>query len=102
MRPNYQPPFLAYVKKQNRPFQLAIEDVVEDVCSNPFIGETKTGDLRGIRIHKFRYQRQQFLIAYRLSEAASSDRQPRWQWIDFYQIGPHENFYSNLKQYLKS
>jgi hypothetical protein len=43
MRPNYKPPFLAFVKKQSRPFQLAIEDAVEDICAQPSIGVAKAG-----------------------------------------------------------
>jgi len=105
MRPNYKLPFLAFVKKQKRPFQLAIEDAVEDICAQPSAGEAKTGDLQGFWIHKFRYQRQQFLIAYRSSSVTG--RQVRgqeggWSSIDFYQIGPHENFYASLKKYLRS
>ncbi len=105
MRPNYKPPFLAFVKKQNRPFQLAIEDAVEDICAHPSGGEAKRGDLQGFWIHKFRYQRQQFLIAYRWSSASGLQVQGQesdWSSIDFYQIGSHENFYSSLKKYLKS
>ncbi|MFC0166914.1 type II toxin-antitoxin system RelE/ParE family toxin [Pseudoduganella danionis] len=102
MRPNYKPPFLAFVKKQSRPFQLAIEDAVEDICAQPSIGVAKAGDLHGLRIFKFRYHGQQFLIAYCPTESAGSGKASGWQQIDFYQIGPHENFYSNLKKYLKS
>lgn len=105
MRLNYKPPFLAFVKKQKRPFQLAIEDAVEDICAQPSAGEAKTGDLQGFWIHKFRYQRQQFLIAYRwysLTELQVPGQESDWSSIDFYQIGSHENFYSSLKKYIRS
>jgi len=87
----YKPPFRKFVKKQTRPLQLAIEDEIEKIARNPAIGETKIGDLQGIQAYKFKFQRQNFLIAYRVTE---SD-------LLFYSIGTHENFYRDLKKYLK-
>ncbi|GGY54629.1 type II toxin-antitoxin system RelE/ParE family toxin [Pseudoduganella albidiflava] len=104
MKPNYKAPFVSFVKKQHKPFQLAIEDAVEDVCAHPDIGEAKTGDLQGIRVHKFKYQRQEYLMAYRAptSEALKrKDARLELLFIDFYQLGTHENFYASLKKYLK-
>ena len=87
----YKPPFRKFVKKQTRPFQLVIEDEVEEVVANPGIGNSKKGDLSGFRAHKFAFKTQKFLIAYRVMEDD----------ILFYMIGPHENFYRELKRYLK-
>ncbi|WP_176314798.1 type II toxin-antitoxin system RelE/ParE family toxin [Burkholderia vietnamiensis] len=105
MKPNFKPPFNAFVKKQHKPLQLAIEDAVEDICDDPTIGEAKTGDLAGIRVYKFKHQRQEYLVAYR--PPADEDLQAEGVdvellLIDFYQVGSHENFYSTLKKYLKS
>lgn len=105
MKPNYKPPFLAFVKKQHKPFQLVIEDAVEDVCANPNIGEAKTGDLQGIWVHKFTHNRQQYLMAYRpptAEELKAEGVDIELLFIDFYQTGTHENFYATLKKYLKS
>ena len=87
----YKPPFRKYVKKQTRPFQLVIEDEIEQIIINPDRGESKKGDLAGFRVQKFSYGRQKFLIAYRLKEDE----------ILFFVIGPHENFYRELKKYLR-
>jgi len=87
----YKPPFRKFVKKQTRPFQLVIEDEVEKVIINPEIGELKKGDLKGFRVHKFSFKKNLFLIAYRFQV---SD-------LVFFMIGPHENFYRELKRYLK-
>jgi len=87
----YKPPFRKFLKKQRRPLQLAIEDEIEKITNNPAMGELKVGDLQGCQLHKFIFQRQQFLIAYHRTE---SD-------IIFYLIGTHENFYRDLKKYLK-
>lgn len=91
MKMIYKPPFRKFVKKQNRPLQLATEDEVERIAEDPLIGESKLGDLHGIQVHKFKFQRQSFLIAYRVIDPE----------IIFYSVGPHENFYRDLKRYLK-
>lgn len=87
----YKPPFRKFVKKQTRPFQLAIEDEVEKTIANPELGKSKKGDLAGFKVHKFIFGKQKFLIAYRLIEVD----------ILFYVIGPHENFYRQLRRYLR-
>ena len=105
MQPNYKPPFKAFVKKQNKPLQLAIEDAVEDVCRAPNIGEQKTGDLRGIWVYKFTHKTRLYLIAYRppMDEALKAEGVDiELLVIDFFQAGTHENFYAALKKYLKS
>lgn len=87
----YKASFKRFVKKQSRPFQLAIEDEVEMVVSNPETGELKKGDLAGFRVHKFKFQKQEYLIAYKTESKG----------MMFYMIDTHENFYRSLKQYLK-
>ena len=87
----YKSAFRKFVKKQTRPLQLAIEDEIEKIARNPAVGETKIAYLQGFQVHKFKFQRQALLIAYRATE---SD-------ILFYLIGTHENFYRELKRYLK-
>ena len=95
---NYKRPFVQFIKKAHKPLKLAIEDAVEDVCADPDIGELKTGDLSGIRVYKFRFNRQQYLIAYRLP---LQEAEVEFLAIDFYQVGTHENFYASLKRYMK-
>jgi mRNA-degrading endonuclease RelE of RelBE toxin-antitoxin system len=85
------PRFKAYVKKLNRPFQQVILDAIEDICENPEAGESKTGDLQGIRVHKFMMNRQLTMIAYKLRDDS----------VILFQAGTHENFYKNLKKYLR-
>ncbi len=85
------PRFKSYVKKLSRPFQQVILDAVEDVLANPKVGEPKTGDLKNFRVYKFIMNRQLTLMAYKLEDDS----------IVLYQVGPHENFYKNLKKYIK-
>jgi len=95
---NYKRPFMQFVKKAHKPLKLAIEDAVDLVCDTPDIGEAKGGDLIGIRVYKFRFNRQQYLIAYRPPE---QEMPAEFLIIDFYQVGTHENFYEALKCYLR-
>lgn len=87
----YKPLFRRFVKKQARPFQMIIEDEIEKIVTEPLRGEAKRGDLTGFRVHKFSYKKQKFLIAYRIEDMG----------IVFFKAGPHENFYRELKKYLR-
>lgn len=91
METSYKPAFRKFVKKQSRPFQLAIEDEVEIVLMNPAIGEEKKGGLSGFKVHKFVFKKQEYLMAY-LVESEN---------IIFFMAGTHENFYKELKRYIK-
>lgn len=99
MQTNFKQPFTQYVKKAHKPLRLTIEDEVGVVCEAPEIGELKVGDLAGIRVHKFRFSRQEYLMAYRLP---AKNAPVEFLIIDFYQVVMHENFYDELKQYLRN
>ena len=79
------------VKKLPKPLQQSILDAVEDILADPKGGELKTGDLEGFWVYKFKANRQLFLLAYRLEGDS----------IVLFQVGHHENFYRNLKRYIK-
>ena len=94
MQTNFKRPFAQYVKKAHKPLRLAIEDEVEVVCEAPEVGELKVGDLAGIRVHKFHFHRQEY-------RPPAKNAPVEFLIIDFYQVGVHENFYDELKQYLR-
>ncbi len=85
------PRFKKYVKKLPRHFQQVILDAVECVIADPDSGELKKGDLAGFRVYKFNMVRQLILMAYMVENDS----------IVLYLVGPHENFYKDLKKYLK-
>ena len=78
--------------------QLVIEDQVTEVCNNPRIGQQKLGDLQGIFVYKFRFQAQEYLMAYQFDHFAA---ETTMTWIEFSQIGSHENFYTQLKKSIR-
>jgi mRNA-degrading endonuclease RelE of RelBE toxin-antitoxin system len=71
-----------------------LEDVVTKIQANPEIGELKSGDLSNIRVYKFRILQQLILLAYIYEEASHT--------LTLLSFAPHENFYINLKQQIKS
>lgn len=85
------PRFKRFIKKLPRHFQQVVLDAVEDVLADPEVGELKKGDLEGFRVYKFIMVRQLTLMAYKLENDS----------LVLYQVGPHENFYRNLKKYLR-
>jgi hypothetical protein len=99
---SYKRPFSFFVKKQSKSFRAAIEDEINSICSDPLIGEQKIGDLSGIFIHKFKFKGQQHLIAYSFEEYEEIEQNDLKKDLQFYKIGSHENFYEDVKDYLRS
>ena len=80
------------VKKFNKAEKKALDNQILTIVENPFIGVEKKGDLRGVYVHKFKLKTIQYLLSYRFS---GDD-------LELIMIGPHENYYRDLKNYLKS
>ena len=71
-----------------------IERQVDLICEDPSIGEQKTGDLKNVLVHKFSMAGQLYLLAYWADEQEMV--------VTLLAIGGHQNFYRDLKKYLKS
>jgi len=82
--------FIRFKKKSNKNLQLEIDEQVKRILENPEIGELKKGDLQGIRVHKFNFKSQLYLVSYEVIG----------QSLHLYVIGTHENFYQRLKNLL--
>ncbi len=74
-------------------FRKKLNDIEDSIANNPLIGEEKRIDIKGIRVHKFRLLDQQILLAYQVNEDKKE--------VIFVAVGGHENFYRDLKNYLK-
>jgi len=98
MRTTFRKAFIQFVKKASKPLQLAIETRVAEVCDNPRLGQQKLGDLQGVFVYKFRFNAQEYLMAYQFDHFAGVIE---ITWIEFCQIGPHENFYTQLKKSIR-
>jgi mRNA interferase RelE/StbE len=82
---------LKFKKHASAKFQLEMDKQIQAIIENPEMGELKKGDLKGIRVLKFQYNRQIYLLSYERKDGE----------LNLYLIGSHENFYLKLKKYLK-
>lgn len=73
-------------KNQRKDLELAVKDIVQNIKT----GHLKTGDLRGIRVHKFKMVGQLTLIAYSYEEEIIT--------LTLLALDSHENFYRDLKR----
>jgi len=80
------------VKKMPMSEKDSLDREIKLIAEDPAIGEEKKGDLRDVFIHKFKLETTQYLLAYR---KVGGD-------LELVMIGPHENYYRDLKQYLKN
>ena len=67
-----------------------LDEAVRIVLADPEIGAPKKGDLQGLRVYKYKALGQQYLLGYR--------HDPDEPCIALVAIGPHENFYRDLKR----
>ena len=79
------------VKKFTKREKKKLDEEIRRILNNPSIGSEKRGDLRGVFVHKFKIQTNQYLLAYRFFG----------ENLELLMIGPHENYYRDLKSYLR-
>ena len=89
MRLLVTPTFQRAVKKLHAPQKAALDDAVRTVASQPEVGETKVGDLAGVQVYKFRMGNLVCLLAYRVLDENT---------LKLLMVGPHENYYRDLKR----
>ena len=85
------PLFGRKVKKLQKSKKKRLDEEVKRIQENPSLGQEKKGDLQGVKVHKFNIGKQQILLAYQ-----ATDRE-----ILLLTFGSHENYYRDLKNYLK-
>jgi len=89
MRVKTTPRFDRCTKKLHPQEKILLNDAIKAIINNPDAGESKKGDLVGVRIYKYKYRQQLLLLAYTI------DRQN--QLLILLGHGTHENFYRDLK-----
>ncbi len=86
------PQFVRKIKKFHKNQKETLDIHIRKIIDNPQLGQEKKGDLKGIFVYKFKIQDIQYLIAYRIEKSI----------IELITIGSHENYYRDLKDYLKN
>ena len=89
MRILVTPTFERSAKKLHKQQKAALDEAVRTLVGPPEAGETKAGDLVGVRVYKFRMGSLLCLLAYRILNEST---------LKLLMVGPHENFYRDLKQ----
>ncbi len=89
MRVLVTPTFERAAKKLHRQQKTALDEAVRTIVSQPEAGEAKVGDLAGVQVYKFRMGNLLCLLAYRALDEHT---------IKLLTVGPHENFYRDLKR----
>jgi mRNA-degrading endonuclease RelE of RelBE toxin-antitoxin system len=89
MRVLVTPTFERIVKKLHRQQKTTLDEAVRTIASQPEVGETKVGDLASVQVYKFRMGKLLCLLAYRVLDENT---------IKLLMVGPHENFYRDLKR----
>ena len=84
------PTFKRAVKRLHKQQKRELDEAVRAVAADPAMGESKVGDLAGVRVLKFKMNRQLTLLAYEFIEAEDA--------INLLALGSHENFYRGLKR----
>jgi mRNA interferase RelE/StbE len=80
------------VKKMPKQEKETLDQAIQLIAENPSIGEGKRGDLSGVFVHKFKIGTTLYLLSYR---SIGQD-------LELIMIGPHENYYRDLKHYLRN
>ncbi len=87
-----QSPLFARQKKNLNKTEIEqLDQEIRFLQRDPKSGEPKKGGLAGINVHKFKAGRKLFLLAYEFDENE----------LFLVSLGPHENFYRDLKKYLR-
>ena len=80
------------VKKLSKAEKSILDAEIKKIATNPLIGEEKKGDLRGVHVYKFKIKSVEHLLSYRMMKTD----------LELIMIGPHENYYRDLKTYLRT
>jgi mRNA interferase RelE/StbE len=92
---------VTYELRQTRRFARAYKKLTNGVAAdvdkatyvlanNPFAGVQKKGDLSDLFVYKFRSQNQLYLLGYTIEQGV--------RLIYLEAVGPHENFYRDIKR----
>jgi len=83
------PSFERTIKKLHPNQKKALDKAVTAIAVDPELGDEKLGDLDGIYVYKFKLVDKQWLLAYRVISSKK---------MKLLLLGPHENFYRELKK----
>lgn len=83
-----------YLKKiKEKPLKVKFKEALNEIESDPFVGEQKKGDLAGVYGYDISYQGTDYEVAYII------DTDEQGNLITIILAGTRENFYDELKRH---
>ena len=82
--------FARAYKKLHDNIAVIVDGAIMEVAKDPGIGESKRGELSQLRVYKFQCLGQLYLLGYTRDDSV--------RLIYLKALGPHENFYRDLKR----
>jgi len=93
-------PAATFLKKlKDKQLKERFKKAIGEIQQNPFIGEAKKQDLSGIYCYDVYYRSVNYEIAYIIEEVTLADGSN--QVVVIIMAGTRENFYEQLKKYMK-
>ena len=81
------------VRRFQKQEKKVLDQQVKEIARDPSIGQEKRGELRGVLVHKFKIHATPYFLSYRMADSDT---------LELIMIGPHENYYRDLANYLKT
>ncbi len=81
------------VRRFRKQEKKVLDQQVRKIAKDPSIGQEKRGELRGVFVHKFKIHATLYLLSYRIADSDT---------LELIMIGPQENYYRDLTDYLKT
>lgn len=92
----FLPPAAKFLKKlKDKRLKTLYQEAVDKICENYLVGEPKTGDLSGVYGYDIYYNKTNYELAYTVEYLED-------KVIVVIMAGTRENFYDQLKQYMKN
>ena len=86
---NQSASFKKTVKKLKKQLKAALDEEIKKIIKIPTLGKQKKGDLDFLRVYKFKFSHQEFLLGYAYQENELI--------LTLLKFGTHENFYRDFK-----
>lgn len=91
----FLPPAAKFIKKlKDKKLKDLYRKAIDEICEDYTVGEEKTGDLNGIYGYDIYYNKTNYELAYTVERVGE-------EIVVVIMAGTRENFYDQLKRYLK-
>lgn len=92
----FLPPAAKFIKKiKDKKLKMLYQEAIDKIKENPAVGKVKTGDLSGVYGYDIYYNQTNYELAYTIEYAENTV-------VVVIMAGIRENFYEQLKQYMRN